>query len=44
MKDERITTPNNIEHDGGNSLRPSLLSEFIGQKAVKDNLKIFIHF
>lgn len=43
MKDERITTPNNIEHDGGNLLRPSSLSEFIGQKAVKDNLKVFIH-
>lgn len=41
--EERITTNNPIESDVGNSLRPSLLDDFIGQEHIKNNLKIFIH-
>ena len=43
MKDERIVTPNNVISDNGNLLRPSALSEFIGQRQVKKNLEVFIH-
>lgn len=30
------------ENDGDNSLRPKNISEYIGQKKVKDNLKVYI--
>ena len=48
MIDERIVSPQKQEEDeqGTNnnpvSLRPNSLSEFVGQTAVCDNLKIFI--
>lgn len=42
--DERITSPDkNFDEDGIElSLRPKKLTEYIGQKAVTENLKIFI--
>ena len=33
---------NELDNAIENSLRPTNLSEFIGQKGLKDNLKIFI--
>lgn len=42
--EDRIVTPLNIKEDTENeySLRPKRLNEYIGQKKVKDKLKIFI--
>lgn len=37
-----ILDPNDIEKDEFISLRPSLLTEFIGQKQLKQNLSIFL--
>ena len=48
MIDERIVSPQKQEEDEQGttnnpvSLRPNSLSEFVGQTAVCDNLKIFI--
>ncbi|MCT8977180.1 Holliday junction branch migration DNA helicase RuvB [Clostridium sp. CX1] len=42
--EERIVTASNLDEDRDNeySLRPQRLKEYIGQKKVKDKLKIFI--
>ncbi|MBV7275313.1 Holliday junction branch migration DNA helicase RuvB [Clostridium thailandense] len=42
--ESRIVTPANIEEDKDNeySLRPKRINEYIGQKKVKEKLKIFI--
>ncbi|MEE9591093.1 MAG: Holliday junction branch migration DNA helicase RuvB [Thermodesulfobacteriota bacterium] len=42
--DEKELIPVELEEDRGFdvSLRPSLLSEYVGQEAIKENLKIFI--
>ncbi|HDQ46155.1 MAG TPA: Holliday junction branch migration DNA helicase RuvB [bacterium] len=44
MTDSRITTPEPLEGEQlfDQSLRPSQMDEFIGQKKIKDNLKVFI--
>ena len=42
MIDDRVISGYNIENDDDGSLRPSPLTEYVGQHAVKDNLKIFI--
>lgn len=41
MIDERIVSGQNLEDDDI-SLRPAYLNEYVGQFAVKDNLKVFI--
>jgi Holliday junction DNA helicase RuvB len=48
-EDERILSPENrIEPDGKNeqnierSLRPTFLTEYVGQKKVKENLSLFL--
>ena len=43
-EDNRIITPENLspEEKLENSLRPKCLDDFIGQKKLKDNLKVFI--
>jgi Holliday junction DNA helicase RuvB len=41
--DDRMITPEKLEGDApDNSLRPLALEEFIGQKQVRENLKIFV--
>ena len=42
--EKRMITTELIEEDYKieNSLRPKLLSDYIGQKKIKDNLKIYI--
>ena len=40
--DERIEDPNIILGDDEEKLRPRYLKEYIGQRDVKDNLKVFI--
>ena len=40
--DERIEDPNIILGDDEEQLRPRTLKEYIGQRDVKDNLKVFI--
>ncbi len=43
MIDDRDMTPARIDEDAGEaSLRPQTLGEFIGQKASRENLRIFI--
>ncbi len=43
MTDDRDITPARIDEDAGEaSLRPQTLAEFIGQKASRENLRIFI--
>ena len=43
MTDDRDITPARIDEDAGEaSLRPQTLGEFIGQKASRENLRIFI--
>ena len=38
MIDDRVISGYNIENDDDVSLRPSTLTEYVGQLAVKDNL------
>ena len=41
--DDRDVTPSRIDEDSGEgSLRPQTLAEFVGQKASRENLRIFI--
>ena len=42
--DERIVTTREIEDDGilDNSIRPETIDEYIGQKDVKENIKVFV--
>ena len=43
MSDDRIVGPARREEDGGEtSFRPLTLDEFVGQQAVRDNLRVFI--
>lgn len=43
MSDDRLTAGARQEEDGAEgSLRPQTLSEFIGQKPLRENLKVFI--
>jgi len=44
MNEERITSPRELESEGDHlrSLRPVTFDEFIGQKKITENLKIFI--
>ena len=47
QKDERVVTPEEIEGDRGEErtfegLRPRTLDDFIGQRKIKENLKVFI--
>ena len=44
MVEERLITPQKLGHedDAGLFLRPQELSDFIGQKQITENLKVFI--
>src|SRR3954468_13101810 len=42
MTDERLTTPNRRPEDLDAALRPKSLDEFVGQKAARENLRVFI--
>ena len=44
VKNERIVSGEAFEEDrqSDNNLRPATLSEFVGQKKIKENLSIFI--
>src|SRR3954465_12769484 len=42
MTDERLTTPNRRPEDLDAALRPKTLDEFLGQKAARENLRVFI--
>jgi Holliday junction DNA helicase RuvB len=39
----RITTPERTLEDADLALRPKSLDEFIGQKAARENLRVFVH-
>jgi Holliday junction DNA helicase RuvB len=39
----RITTPERMSEDADHALRPKSLDEFIGQKAARENLRVFVH-
>ena len=38
----RITTPERTSEDADAALRPKTLDEFIGQKAARENLRVFV--
>jgi holliday junction DNA helicase RuvB len=42
MTDDRLTTPSRRPEDVDAALRPKTLDEFVGQKAARENLRIFI--
>ncbi len=42
VTDDRLTTPNRRPEDLDAALRPKTLDEFVGQKAARENLRIFI--
>jgi len=42
VTDERLTTPNRRPEDLDAALRPKTLDEFVGQKAARENLRVFI--
>jgi Holliday junction DNA helicase RuvB len=39
----RITSPERTSEDADTALRPKTLDEFIGQKAARENLRVFVH-
>ena len=39
---DRVTTPERRPEDLDAALRPNTLDEFVGQKAARDNLRVFI--
>src|SRR5215204_6884851 len=39
---DRITTPERTAEDADVALRPKTLDEFIGQKAARENLRVFV--
>jgi Holliday junction DNA helicase RuvB len=39
----RITSPERTSEDADTALRPKSLDEFIGQKAARENLRVFVH-
>lgn len=42
MEDERVITPNELEQEDGQFVRPQLLKEYIGQESIKEMLHIYI--
>ncbi|NPV01962.1 MAG: Holliday junction branch migration DNA helicase RuvB [Brevinematales bacterium] len=42
MIEEKLTNPIHLSEDMDDSLRPRLLTEFIGQAKVKENVRVFI--
>jgi Holliday junction DNA helicase RuvB len=42
MTDEHLTTPSRRPEDIDAALRPKTLDEFVGQKAARENLRVFI--
>ncbi|GGY44943.1 Holliday junction branch migration DNA helicase RuvB [Parvularcula lutaonensis] len=42
MNDERITEPDLQPSDDDAALRPKRLDDFVGQRSVKDNLRVFV--
>src|SRR4051812_16484757 len=42
MTDDRLTTPDRRPEDLDAALRPKSLDEFVGQKAARENLRVFI--
>jgi holliday junction DNA helicase RuvB len=42
MTDDRLTTPERRPEDLDAALRPKTLDEFVGQKAARENLRVFI--
>ena len=42
MSDDRLISPTAAGGDSDASLRPQVLADFIGQQAVRENLKVFI--
>jgi len=42
MKEENILTNDKLPQDDDINLRPKLLKEYVGQKEIKENLKVFI--
>jgi Holliday junction DNA helicase RuvB len=42
VTDDRLTTPNRRPEDLDAALRPKTLDEFVGQKAARENLRVFI--
>jgi Holliday junction DNA helicase RuvB len=42
MIEEKLTNPIHLSEDMDDSLRPRLLTEFIGQTKVKENVRVFI--
>jgi Holliday junction DNA helicase RuvB len=42
VSDDRLTTPNRRPEDLDAALRPKTLDEFVGQKAARENLRVFI--
>ena len=42
MEEENIVRDENVEEEYEEKLRPQYINEYIGQKDVKDNLKVFI--
>ena len=42
MTDDRLTTPNRRPEDVDAALRPRTLDDFVGQRAARENLRVFI--
>jgi Holliday junction DNA helicase RuvB len=42
MIDEKITNPRETNEDLDENLRPESFSDFVGQKTVKENIKVFV--
>ena len=42
-EDDRLLSPARAPDDADAALRPKTLDEFVGQKAARDNLRVFIH-
>lgn len=42
MTDDRLITPARTAEDVDAALRPKSLDDFVGQKAARENLRIFI--
>ena len=42
MQDKVLLNPDKIKEDQDSSIRPSLLSEFVGQENMKENLQVFL--
>ncbi len=42
MTDDRLTTPNRRPEDVDAALRPRTLDDFVGQRAARENLRVFV--